>query len=124
MATTCTDPAPLLTIDPSVDLAIVMSPIVGADDGAFTWTTKTRDGDTTRYCTNVEGDGIWHESMWTEDGWDQIMSPAEFTVRDCAPATRRRRIVAFLTNEGFEVTTGRVTPNATHPAGATSVMEF
>lgn len=124
MTTTCTDPAPLFTIDPSVNLAITMSQITRADDGAYTWTAKNQDGDTVRYCTNVEGDGIWCESMWSEDGWAQVMPPAEFTVRDCSPGTRRRRIVAFLTCEGFEVTTGRVIPNATHPAGAASVTEL
>lgn len=126
MTTTCTDPAPLFTIDPSVNLAITMSPISRSDAGSYTWSTQNQDGDITYYCTNWEGDGIlyWRGSWLSDHLWDQIMSPAEFKVGECSPATRRRRIVAFLTCEGFEVTTGRVVPRETHPAGFVSVMDF
>lgn len=88
-------------------------------DGAYTWTTRNADGDTLRYRTNAEGDGVFYESasFFNQDGWDQIMKPSEFAVRDCSPSTRRRRIVAFLTNEGFQVTTGQVVPAAPHDSG-------
>jgi len=124
MTATCTDPTPLATIDPTVNMALVVSPIARADGGVYTWTTRCPDGHTMRYRTNVAGDGLYFESV--SDGWLELMSPEAFTVRDCSPATRRRRIVAFLTNEGFEVTTGHVTPDgpAAVPFDADEILDL
>lgn len=119
MTTTCTDPTSLRTIDPTVDMSIMMSAVVCTADGAYTWTTRNADGDTLRYRTNAEGDGVFYESasFFNQDGWDQLLSPTELKVGACSPGTRRGRIVDFFTSEGFDVTTGRVIPNATQRRG-------
>ena len=117
-ANACGTRPDLPPVDPTVDLSLTMSAVVRADDGAFTWTTRNADGDTTRYCTNTEGDGIYYEAQpedEQEDGWLQLMAPVEFVLHACSTATRRRRIVGLLTDQGFEVTTGHVTPDEMHP---------
>jgi len=100
----------------------VHTAVSARDGGVYPWTMRNRDGSTLHFSTNAEGDVLSFES---HNGRGELISPPEFTVRDCrrphAVASSRRR---NLTHEGFEVTTGHATPNATHPAGATSVMEF
>jgi len=126
MMTTCNHPVTIWMVDPSPATASLMarvaSSVARADGGVYPWTMRNRDGSTLHFSTNAEGDVLSFES---HNGRGELISPPEFTVRDCrrphAVASSRRR---NLTHEGFEVTTGHATPNATHPAGATSVMEF
>lgn len=112
MTLTINTPTSICPTDPTVGIPLMMSPAKQADDGAFTWTTKDRAGRTTRYCTNIAGQGIFY---WTEAGWAELVGPAEFTVRESTPMGRRALIEAFFTNEGFEVTSGYVLPDPVHP---------
>ena len=87
--------------------------------------TQNSDGDVTYYSTGWNSEGIlyWRENWWSEECWGWLTSPSEFTVRDCSPATRRRRIVAFLTSEGFQVTPGQVPALKDHPEATSSITD-
>lgn len=66
--------------------------ITKTEDGAYTWTAteNTESGpESIVYATNDEGCGIWQNGK-------QLRGTSQFSIGDCAPSTRRRRVAAFM----------------------------